>query len=159
MQQFAQVSALAYEPLGIEHLGLYPEFFDLVLCLGILYHHPDPVKHLSTIHHSLVAGGRVLIDCQGIPGDDSHALMPASRYAGTKGTWWLPTLSCLTHWVKRSGFPRVRCLYAAPLATDEQRATPWAPIKSLGDFLADDDHTKTREGYPAPWRFYLEATK
>ncbi len=159
MQQFAQVPCLLFEPFGIDTLPRYPKFFDLILCLGILYHQADPIRHLRNIHQSLVAGGRVFIDCQGIPGAEPVALMPAGRYAGTKGSWWLPTLSCLLTWVQRSGFPQVRCLYGAPLSCEEQRATPWAAIKSLGDFLDKDDITKTREGYPAPWRFYLEATK
>jgi tRNA (mo5U34)-methyltransferase len=159
LQRYAQVPSLAFELLGIEELNLYPDFFQVIFCLGILYHHPDPLRHLQAMHRSLTRGGRIVIDCQGIPGEEPVALLPAARYAGAKGIWWLPTLSCLTNLLQRCNFKEISCIYAAKLEPSEQRATPWAPLASLEDFLDPEDSTKTREGYPAPWRFYLIAKK
>lgn len=159
LQRFAQRPELAFELLGVEELGCYPQFFDVIFCLGILYHHHDPIGLLRLMHQSLRRKGRLFIDCQGIPGEEAVALMPVARYAGAGSTWWLPTLSCLVTWLKRVNFKEVRCLYAAALSSEEQRATVWAPLASLEAFIDPQDAGKTIEGYPAPWRFYLEARK
>ena len=159
MQGFANIPSLAFELLGVEHIHLYPGFFDKIFCLGILYHHTDPVGLLRKIKSSLNKGGELYIDCQGIEGDDPVALVPSGRYACARGIWFLPTLPALINWVKRAGFSHAECFYGAPLGTDEQRETSWAPVKSLKDFLDPADPTRTVEGYPAPWRFYVKAIR
>lgn len=159
LQQLSPCSNLAFELLGVEHIDLYPQFFDTVFCLGILYHHTDPVGLLRKIYQSLKPQGELIIDCQGIPGEDDIALFPAGRYAQARGIWFLPSLKCLNNWLVRTRFRKIECFYKSPLSTEEQRTTPWAPIDSLEDFLDPHDKTKTKEGYPAPWRFYVKAVR
>lgn len=159
IQNFLRLECLFFELLGVEHIGLYPRFFDTIFCLGILYHHTDPIGMLRNIHQALAPGGEVVVDCQGIPGDMPVALTPRGRYAKARGIWFLPTQSCLEHWMIRAGFTRVRCIYAEPLSIQEQRPTLWAPIHSLQDFLDPLDSSRTIEGYPAPWRYYMIANK
>jgi tRNA (mo5U34)-methyltransferase len=160
LQTLAQVPGLESEPLGVADMArVYPEFFDVVLCLGILYHHTDPVGLLRTLAQSMQPGGQLMVDCQGIAGYDSTVLVPEGRYCGARGIWWLPTAPALQAWMRRAGFREVELVYSAPLSTDEQRSTPWAPIKSLCDFLDPRDGTRTIEGYPAPWRHYVRARR
>ncbi len=159
LQGFAQVPNLHFEPLGVETIDAFPSFFDVIFCLGILYHHTDPVGLLQKMRKALQPGGTIIIDCQGVQHDDSIALVPKNTYAGSSGMWFLPSLSCLLNWVRRSGFQDVVCFYQAQVSELEQRSTPWAPIKSLGDFLSPIDRQKTIEGYPRPWRFYVRAKK
>jgi tRNA (mo5U34)-methyltransferase len=159
LQSFVQAPSLRFEPLGVEHVDLFPEFFDVIFCLGILYHHTDPVGLLQKMRLALKPEGSIIIDCQGVDHDDSIALVPKTTYAGGAGMWFLPSLSCLMNWIKRSGFREAVCFYQAPLSVEEQRATEWAPIKSLQDFLSPIDPQKTIEGYPRPWRFYIRAKK
>ena len=156
LNHYAQCENLFLELLGVEHLKWMPKSFDTVFCLGILYHHRDPIGLLEGIRKSLRKKGRLFIDCQGILGDDPVAFIPGPRYAGARGVWFLPTLSGLTNWVRRAGFSQVSVLFKEKLCQKEQRSTPWAPIKSLDDFLDPNDPEKTIEGYPAPYRFYLE---
>ena len=158
LQRYAQVTNIYFEPFGLAHLDHYPAFFDLVLCLGILYHHTDPVAILRRIHRSLAKGGRVLIDCQGIDSPTSTLLLPARRYAGATGIWYLPSKQALTHWLQRTNFRHINFFYEGYLSSDEQRRTAWADIASLDDFVCHATH-KTVEGYPAPWRMYVEAVK
>ncbi len=158
LQRYAQVDNIYFEPFGVEHLDNYPVFFDLVLCLGILYHHPDPVAILRRIHRSLAKGGRVLIDCQGINSSTPTLLLPARRYAGATGIWYLPSKQALTHWLQRTNFRNINFFYEDYLSPTEQRRTAWADIDSLADFVCDEKRT-TVEGYPAPWRMYVEASK
>ena len=153
---WAKESRLAFETLGIEHMGLFPDSFDSIFCLGILYHHTDPIGLLRSMKKALKKGGQLLIDCQGIPGDEDIALMPKNRYTGARGFWLLPTLNCLKNMISRAGFSQTELIFAEKLSPDEQRSTDWAPIKSLCDFLDPENPEKTIEGYPAPYRFYLK---
>lgn len=159
LQRFAQLDPLYFELLGIEHMHHYKGFFDVVFCLGVLYHHPDPIGMLRGLWQSLKPGGQLIVDSLGIPGEGDMALFPEKRYAKVPGTWFVPTRSCLNNWVYRSGFRDLNPFFGEKLSTDEQRKTVWAPFESLSDFLDPDDPELTVEGYPAPWRFYLTAKK
>jgi tRNA (mo5U34)-methyltransferase len=159
LQSYAQVPQLHFEPLGVEHIADFPCFFDVIFCLGILYHHTDPVGLLQKMREALTPGGTIIIDCQGVDHDDSIALVPQTTYAGSHGMWFLPSFPCLMNWIKRSGFREAVCFYQGPLSELEQRTTAWAPIKSLKDYISPMDSQKTVEGYPRPWRFYIRAKK
>lgn len=157
LQEFCPVPEIAFELFGVEHIDLFPETFDTIFCMGILYHHTDPIGLLRKMKKALKPKGRLVIDCQGIPGEDSLSLTPSSRYAGASGVWYLPTLSALQNWVRRAGFGQQKTIYSEALSVEEQRATAWADVKSLADFLDPDDGSKTIEGYPAPYRHYVIA--
>jgi tRNA (mo5U34)-methyltransferase len=157
LQSFYRLPELDFELLGVEHMGLFRESFDLIFCLGILYHHPDPIGLLRKMKGALKKGGTIIIDCQGIPGIDSTALVPSGRYASARGNWFLPTQACLENWIKRSGFRKVQCFFSEPLGPEEQRRTEWANIDSLKEFLDPTNPALTIEGYPAPWRHYFVA--
>ena len=159
LNSFLPPNPLQFSLLGVEHMGFFKELFDVVFCLGILYHHSDPVKILKKINRSMRPEGTLVIDCQGIPGEDEICLFPQARYAHSRGLWFLPTESCLKNWLIRSQFDEIHCFYRSPLTSEEQRSTSWAPIKSLSDFLDPQNPHKTIEGYPAPYRFYMVATK
>ncbi|MGF1493023.1 MAG: tRNA 5-methoxyuridine(34)/uridine 5-oxyacetic acid(34) synthase CmoB [Microcoleaceae cyanobacterium] len=159
IQNLVRQPQLKFELLGVEHIHLYSSFFDTIFCLGILYHHTDPVELLRKIYQALTTSGEVIIDCQGIPGDQPVALTPRKRYANARGIWFLPTQSCLENWIARAGFSQIHCFFAEPLSTEEQRRTDWADIDSLQEFLDPQDLELTIEGYPAPWRYYVIARK
>jgi tRNA (mo5U34)-methyltransferase len=159
IQNIIQQKMLYFELLGVEQIDLYPNFFDTIFCLGILYHHTDPISLLRKMYTALSPQGKIIIDCQGIPGDLPVALTPRKRYANARGIWFLPTQSCLENWIARAGFNQIQCFFAEPLSTQEQRRTPWANIDSLQQFLDPKNPNLTLEGYPAPWRYYLIARK
>lgn len=155
--------------LGYEHLSLFPHTYDLILALGVLYHYSDPVGLLVQMREALKPSGTIIIDCQGIPGEDSIALFPGTYYTNKRGFWFLPTLSALKGWIIKAGFiaKNIEVLHSAPLRSDEQRATPLAPGDSLREGLIRADNyyagnvmdSSTNENYPPPIRFYLKVTK
>ncbi len=159
IQNLVQMESLSFELLGVEHINFYPKFFDTIFCLGILYHHTDPVGLLRKLRSALAPGGEIVIDCQGIAGELPVSLSPRGRYAKARGIWFLPTRSCLEHWMARAGFQNLRCFFSEPLSVEEQRRTAWADIDSLQEFLDPTDLEKTIEGYPAPWRHYIVAAR
>lgn len=157
LQKYAQCPELVFEPFGLEHIHLYPQYFDVILCMGILYHSQNPMATLATLKKSMAPGASMIIECQGIEGDNEIALCPRNRYANARGIWFLPTKSCLENWIIRSGFRNVQHLGTYPLTPEEQRRTEWAPLDSLKEFLDPKDPKKTCEGYPAPVRIYFRA--
>jgi len=146
-----------FQLLGIEHLGYFPKRFDCILCMGIIYHHPDPIGQLQLLKEALRAGGQLILEGMGIDHPESISLFPESRYAKAPGVWFLPSLSCMINWVKRAGFRDVKVIDSRATTAEEQRNTIYCPrpFESLGDFLNPEDAMQTVEGYPAPWRHML----
>jgi tRNA (mo5U34)-methyltransferase len=159
-KRFSGVSNLHFELLRGDSMQHFPNTFDVVFCLGVLYHTPDPVGMLRGIRESMTKGGHLIVDCSGIPGDESMALFPKKRYAGMSGVYFLPTLATLKIWLQRAQFVQHQIIFAEKLSTEEQRITEWAPVNtSLKECLDPTDDEKTIEGYPAPHRFYLRAKR
>ncbi|MFP7753580.1 tRNA 5-methoxyuridine(34)/uridine 5-oxyacetic acid(34) synthase CmoB [Thermodesulfobacteriota bacterium B35] len=159
LNSLAAQKELALEPLGIEHLDLFPGCFDVIFCLGILYHRPSPVEALRSLQAALKPGGTVIIESQAIPGDAPVALFPGRTYAKVPGTWFVPTASCLDNWLARTGFSDIRCFCRHPMSSREQRRTEWMVFESYEDFIDKHNPERTIEGYPAPWRVFFKARK
>jgi tRNA (mo5U34)-methyltransferase len=82
---FAQAECLHMECLDGDHMDLFPKLFDVVFCLGVLYHTTDPIAMLRKMWLSMKPGGTLIVDCQGIAGDESMCLFPEKRYANASG--------------------------------------------------------------------------
>ena len=155
----ANISSLHHELLGVEHVHLFPDCFDVIFLMGILYHHPSPLDILKQVASALKPGGTLILETQGIPGDDPVALFPVKRYARVPGTYFVPTVSCLENLMKRVGFKGVKIFDSHPMSDEEQRKTDWMVYQSYSDFLDPDNPTRTVEGYPAPIRIYARAER
>ena len=151
-QRFLQLPSLQYELLGAEHLPAFENFFDVVLCCGVLYHQRNPLDALRLIWNSVKPGGQVLIETQAVPGEGTTALFVEDRYAKARNVFFIPTADCLVAWMRKSGFTNVELVSSVQLTTDEQRRTEFAQYESLSDFLNPEDQSRTVEGHPAPLR-------
>lgn len=152
-------SDIVYELLGVEHLPFYEEKFDVIFCLGVLYHRSDPIAMLKTLRQGLEEGGEVYLDTFIIEGDDAYALCPSESYSKITNVYFVPTLKALENWCLRAGFKSFEVLGTVRTTSDEQRKTEWIESQSLEDFLDPDDSSKTIEGYPAPIRGYVRLKK
>lgn len=161
IQHYAKEPSLHFEMFGVEHLPLFPKFFDAIFHMGIIYHHRHPIQQLIDIRESLKPGGVVYLETIGIPGDETIALFPEDRYARMGNCWFVPTLPCFINWAKRAKLVDVEVLADTDLTEDEQRLTSWCPppFQSLKASLDENDPSKTIEGYPAPRRFLIKAYK
>jgi tRNA (mo5U34)-methyltransferase len=157
LNTFAAVPNLYCELLGIEHIMLFRNSFDIVFLMGILYHRSSPIEVLRDIRKAMKPGGVLVVESQGIPGDEPVALFPAKSYAKVPGTYFVPTGACLVNWLLRAGFSGVRLFCSHPMSSLEQRRTEWMTFESYGDFIDRDDLALTVEGYPAPVRLYARA--
>jgi tRNA (mo5U34)-methyltransferase len=133
--------------------------YDVVLCLGVIYHRSDPVGTLKKIAGTLQRGGEVIVDSIIFDSDESLFLMPKSRYAKMRNVWFIPTAAGLINMMERCGFCGCRLIAVKETGLDEQRKTEWIVGESLEAFLDPNDRTKTIEGYPAPKRAYIKARK
>jgi len=152
-------SDIVYELLGVEHLEFYEEKFDIIFCLGVLYHRSDPVSMLKSLYKGLDKKGEVILDTFYIDGEDEIALTPKSSYSKIPNIYFVPTIPALKNWCLRAGFSGFEVLQTKVTDENEQRKTEWIDGQSLEDFLDKDDKTKTVEGYPAPKRVYVKLVK
>ncbi len=152
-------SEIVYELLGVEHLEFYEEKFDVIFCLGVLYHRSDPVAMLKSLHKGLDKGGEVILDTFYIEGDDETCLCPESSYSKIPNVYFVPTIKALKNWCSRAGFHDFEVLETSLTQPHEQRKTEWIEGQSLEDFLDPNDNSKTVEGYPAPARVYVKLRK
>ncbi|EFM20977.1 tRNA 5-methoxyuridine(34)/uridine 5-oxyacetic acid(34) synthase CmoB [Pantoea sp. PNT01] len=145
-------------PLGIEQLPAL-QAFDTVFSMGVLYHRRSPLDHLLQLKNQLVSGGELVLETLVIEGDLNQVLVPGERYAQMRNVFFIPSAEALKSWLEKSGFVDVRIVDFALTTTEEQRRTDWMTSESLAEFLDPDDPSKTVEGYPAPLRAVLVATK
>ncbi len=152
-------SDIKYELLGVEHLEFYSEKFDIIFCLGVLYHRSDPVSMLKQLFKGLDKKGEVILDTFYINGEDEVCLCPKSSYSKIPNIYFVPTINALKNWCLKAGFDSFEVLETSKTDANEQRKTEWIEGQSLEDFLDPNDDSKTIEGYPAPARVYVRLTK
>jgi tRNA (mo5U34)-methyltransferase len=159
IQKYVQSKNIYFAPIGWDELGPFTEQFDLVLCMGILYHHPAPPIILKQLKRMMRKKGLIIFETLIIPGDDSVSLTPKNRYARMSNIYFIPTLNCLKNWLIKANYKSIEVIDVTPTTPKEQRVTPWSYNQSLSDFLDPTDPTKTVEGYPAPLRVIIKASK
>lgn len=159
VRNFLKADNIHFLPTGIEEVDCFPEFFDLVLCLGVIYHRRDPYTAIQTLKKAIRPGGRLLLESQVVPGDGFYAFCPPGRYAKAPNVYMVPTVDCLVGWLKRAGFVDLEVVSVASVSPDEQRKTALAPWESLDDFVSPDNDQLTVEGHPFPLRAAVLARK
>ncbi len=147
-------SHIEYKLLGVEHIPYYEKKFDVIFCMGVLYHRRDPIDMLKELKAGLKKDGIVILDTLIIEGSGEYALTPM-RYAKMKNVYFIPTYKALLNWIERAKFSDVEFIGKRYTTTNEQRKTEWIEGESLESFL-NKDQTKTIEGYEPPLRLYLK---
>lgn len=145
---------IEFEKLGIESLLEYGERFDVIFCLGVLYHRSDPIRALKNLSQSLQPEGSIFLDTLVVDWDGEIALCPKQSYARMKNVYFIPSIPCLEGWCLRSKL-EMEILALKPTTTQEQRKTSWTDSSSLQSFLSQDQKS-TIEGYPPPKRGYFK---
>ncbi len=157
LQHYIRASHVHCLPLRFADFPILAEFFDTIFCMGILYHSRAPLDMLSRIRKYISKKGELVLETLIIEGDADQALCPYPRYAKMHNAYFLPTVPCLTGWLRRTGFTDIRCVDVTRITEREQRKTDWMTFESLTDFLDPADPSRTIEGYPAPVRAILLA--
>ncbi len=145
-------------PIPHDQLPGVNKYFDLVFCMGVLYHRKSPIEMLKSICDSMQSGGELVLENLVLDSKKNLCLFPESRYAKMRNVFFIPDLLAMESWLKRAGFSNIRCIDISKTSLDEQRKTKWIQTETLKDFLDPKDDTKTIEGYPAPVRAIFMAT-
>ena len=159
LQFFANIANLEFQMWGWEDLRYLERLFDTVFCMGIIYHHFNPIQIIKHLYRVLKPGGLLVLESIVIPGDTPHCLFPGDRYARMGNVWFVPTVSAMCRFLERCKFEQVEVIAVNRHLSHEQRSTPWNPGHSFKDFLDPNDETRTIEGHPAPYRAVLFARK
>ncbi len=158
--QFELINALAktpikYELLGVEDLPNYALKFDVIFCLGVIYHRSDPVKMLKDLKAGLNKNGIVFLDTMYTEDEREIALVPNKTYSKIPNIYFVPSISALKNWCEKAGFKEFKVLATKKTDENEQRKTEWIDSFSLENFLDPKDKNLTIEGYEAPKRVYV----
>jgi tRNA (mo5U34)-methyltransferase len=146
-------------PLSDADLQNAPQAFDTTFSMGVLYHRTSPIDHLQTLFRTLRSGGQLVLETIVLDTSTEAVLIPGDRYAKMRNVWFIPSVPMLKKWLTRTGFNSIEVLDVSVTTTDEQRRTNWMTFESLADFLDPVDSSKTIEGYPAPVRAVLVASR
>ena len=146
-------------PLGIDDVPQQLEAFDTVFSMGVLYHRRSPLDHIMQLHDCLKPGGELVLETLIIEGDENAVLLPEDRYARMGNVWFIPSVVMLEKWLRRCKLVNIKIVDVTTTSLQEQRSTDWMTFQSLKDFLEPNDPSKSIEGYPAPRRAVLTASK
>ena len=157
LQKYLSLDNVYCLPVKFETFPAMQNYFDMIFCMGILYHRKSPVEMLQSMHKLMQKGGKLIVENLVLESQDGLCLFPESRYAKMRNVFFIPDLKCMESWLKRAGFSDIQCIDISKTTVEEQRATDWIDTESLLDFLDSNDHSKTIEGYPAPVRAMFTA--
>ncbi|MCA9133196.1 MAG: tRNA 5-methoxyuridine(34)/uridine 5-oxyacetic acid(34) synthase CmoB, partial [Planctomycetales bacterium] len=128
-------------PLADHELPPRLQAFEVTCSLGVLYHRVSPIEHLQTLWHTLTPDGQLLLETLVVDAPQAQTLVPEGRYAKMRNVWFIPTISMLQTWLRRTGFRDIRLLDVSTTTPQEQRRTEWMTYESLADFLDPSDAT------------------
>ncbi|QTD48136.1 tRNA 5-methoxyuridine(34)/uridine 5-oxyacetic acid(34) synthase CmoB [Sulfidibacter corallicola] len=159
LQHFARRPELEFQMWGWEEVAHFEKLFDSVFCMGILYHHFNPIQILKNIHQALKPGGLLVLESIVIPGEEAYCLFPEDRYARMRNVWFVPTVSAMRHMLARCKFEDIEVVAVNRHEAREQRTTVWNPGQSYADFVDATNPDRTVEGLAAPHRAILFARR
>lgn len=99
---------------SIRDLGV----FDIVCCVGVLYHLRHYQLGLDLAHHALKDGGHALISCQTTPGETANMRARYSKGPDREIMGWEPTQRILRETIIKAGFDDVTLMSSAPHALE-----------------------------------------
>ena len=84
--------------------GLLAEEFDIVLCLGVLYHLRHPLLAIDSLR--TLTRGRLYVETAACADDSeiSRSEFHPGAYLGDSSNWFIPSERCLRDWFATSGF-------------------------------------------------------
>lgn len=158
IQKFLRQENVFCLPVAHDQLPKMDKYFDIVFCMGVLYHRKSPLQMLKDICDSMRPGGKLILENLVLGSTSNLCLFPKDRYAKMRNIFFIPDLLAMESWLLRAGFTNIKCVDITKTSFEEQRKTRWIQTETLKDFLDPTDPDKTVEGYPAPVRAIFMAT-
>lgn len=94
--------------------------FDMVFCLGVIYHVTDPIVALRRLYHALRPGGLLCLESMSV--DSDRAICEYAGPSDRASNWFIPSPCALGRWLEDTGFEEVRVGNGlTPLAVTNER--------------------------------------
>jgi len=87
--------------------------FDLVLCLGILYHMEDPLRMCRRMFDITKEGGMLILEthCDGLNEPKPGMIFYGDTLLNEDpGNWWGPNIKCVEEMLKAAGFKKINLI-------------------------------------------------
>ncbi|MCE9596371.1 MAG: tRNA 5-methoxyuridine(34)/uridine 5-oxyacetic acid(34) synthase CmoB [Spirochaetia bacterium] len=149
-------SRISFKRAGYQWLLEEKQVFDVIFCMGVVYHQKNPYELLDALRESLAPGGYVVLETLGADLGE-RMIVPAGKYAGQGGIWMVPGPVAIQNMLRRSGFGTNRMMDVWD-ARDEQSRTEFADLPCMKEFY-NDTGDKTIEGYEVPLRYLFLAKR
>lgn len=147
--KLTNISNCTFRLLGIQDVAKLNSKYDLILCLGVLYHRKEPLQALRQLKSVLNPNGVVLLETLIIQSDMPTCLCPYPTYAKMSNVFYIFSPKALENLALHAGFKTCEFLSFSYTDNNEQRTTDFINTQSLGDFLS---YKQTIEGYPPACR-------
>jgi len=128
--------------------------YEVVLCMGVIYHQKNPFALLEKLRESMAPGGSLILETLGAPIGE-QMIVPRGKYAGAGGIWFVPGPDAVVNMLRRCGFGAVSLVEWWD-AREEQQRSEYANLPCMSEFCEGD---LTKEGYPFPRRYIFVARR
>ncbi|WP_104718150.1 tRNA 5-methoxyuridine(34)/uridine 5-oxyacetic acid(34) synthase CmoB [Helicobacter trogontum] len=147
--KLSNISHCNFRLLGVQDVSKLRAKYDLVLCLGVLYHRKEPLQTLKQLKSVLAPNGILLLETLILQDESPTCLCPYPAYAKMPNVFYIFSPQALQNLALHAGFKSCELLSYSYTDNTEQRSTDFIDKKSLGDYLTS---TQTAEGYPPACR-------
>ena len=158
LNHFCKEKNIHFLPIKWQECKQFETVFDVIFCMGVLYHQKDPQELLTEINSKLTINGTLILETLIIDTNDDSVLCPPKRYANMRNVYYLPSVKRTIKWLKKSGYSNIKCLDISKTTENEQQKSSWSPNYSFLESV-NENKTKTVEGHPPPIRAIFIATK
>ena len=109
------------------------ERYDIVFCLGVIYHVSDPIVALRRLYHTLKPTGTLCIETMSIQSDQCFCEYegPSRRRGDLGWNWFVPSSKALKQWLEDSGFENVHVGNGADEFAVTETDDPLGPNRCL----------------------------
>ena len=149
IHRLSGIKNCSFRLLGVQDIAKLNAKYDLILCLGVLYHRKEPLQTLKQLKSVLQPNGIVLLETLIIQSDMPTCLCPYPTYAKMSNVFYIFSPQALQNLALHAGFKTCELISFSYTDSSEQRTTDFIHKQSLGDFLS---YTQTSEGYPPACR-------
>ena len=134
MQKLSSKNNAFLLPLRSEHLPGF-KVFDVVFCLGVLYHRRSPIDQLKELRSFLKPKGKLVLETLILPEKEkSEILIPKDTYAKMSNVWFIPSEKALQVMLQRSGLSQIEAADVTRTSLQEQRTTKWMDFRHYPTF-------------------------
>ena len=149
IHKLTNISHCTFRLLGVQDVIMLNTKYDLILCLGVLYHRKEPLQTLKQLKSILAPNGILLLETLILQDSNATCLCPYPTYAKMPNVFYIFSPQALQNLALHAGFKSCEILSYSYTDNTEQRSTDFIDKKSLGDYLTP---TQTIEGYPPACR-------